>query len=483
MAALGDGKLETGDAIVINRQEIFDFSRELGLAPDVVEKDYALGWLLAGIFQQPALRENWVFKGGTCLKKCYFETYRFSEDLDFTLKQPDHLRPEFLTGQFEAVAGWVYEHSGIEIPADTRKFELYTNPRGQPAIEGRLGYRGPLQRRGSVPRIKLDLTSDERLVLPPVLREVHHAYSDKPAAGIQALCYPYEELFAEKLRALTERMRPRDLYDVVHLYRHDADTCDRSLVLSTLREKCAFKGIAVPTAEALMARPERVELEAEWGNMLAHQLPQLPPLAQFLAELPMLFNWLINAVRRAVAPAMPVHADDDLSWRPPAMAQAWGMPVPLEIIRFAAANHLSVDLAYHGSRRLIEPYSLRRTQAGNIILHAIRHESGEHRSYRVDEIQGATATNVPFVPRYAVELTATGAMSIPATPARPSASYSARTSSSRPHTHFGPTYVIQCMVCGKRFSRRSYDTSLNPHKNKSGYDCFGRTGFLVETKY
>ena len=31
-----------------------------------------------------ALRESWLFKGGTCLKKC-FETYRFSEDLDFTL--------------------------------------------------------------------------------------------------------------------------------------------------------------------------------------------------------------------------------------------------------------------------------------------------------------------------------------------------------------------------------------------------------------
>jgi predicted nucleotidyltransferase component of viral defense system len=244
MAALDSGELETGEAIVINRQEILDFSRELGLAPDVVEKDYALGWLLAGIFQQAALRENWVFKGGTCLKKCHFETYRFSEDLDFTLRQSDHLRPEFLTSQFEAVAAWVYEHSGIEIPNDTRKFELYTNPRGQPAIEGRLGYRGPLQRRGSVPRIKLDLTSDERLVLPPVGLEVHHAYSDKPASGIRALCYSYEELFAEKLRALTERMRPRDLYDVVHLHRHDADTCDPSLVLTTLREKCAFKGIS-----------------------------------------------------------------------------------------------------------------------------------------------------------------------------------------------------------------------------------------------
>jgi len=55
---------------VIDRLEIMDLAREFGLAPNVVEKDYALGWLLAGISQQKELGSNWVFKGGTCLKKC-----------------------------------------------------------------------------------------------------------------------------------------------------------------------------------------------------------------------------------------------------------------------------------------------------------------------------------------------------------------------------------------------------------------------------
>lgn len=50
-----------------------------------IEKDYVLGWLLAGIEDEPALADTWVFKGGTCRRKCYYETYRFSEDLDFTV--------------------------------------------------------------------------------------------------------------------------------------------------------------------------------------------------------------------------------------------------------------------------------------------------------------------------------------------------------------------------------------------------------------
>ena len=36
----------------------------------------------------------------------------------------------------------------------------------------------------------------------------------------EVLCYSLPELLGEKLRALAERCRPRDLYDVVHTHRH-----------------------------------------------------------------------------------------------------------------------------------------------------------------------------------------------------------------------------------------------------------------------
>jgi predicted nucleotidyltransferase component of viral defense system len=76
---------------VIDRREILDIANQTLLTPHVVEKDYALGWLLAGIYAHEELAENWIFKGGTCLKKCFFETYRFSEDLDFTLRDEPQL--------------------------------------------------------------------------------------------------------------------------------------------------------------------------------------------------------------------------------------------------------------------------------------------------------------------------------------------------------------------------------------------------------
>jgi predicted nucleotidyltransferase component of viral defense system len=394
---------------LIDRREIMEFARELGLTPNVVEKDYVLGWLLASISNHSELGSASVFKGGTCLKKCYFETYRFSEDLDFTLPDTEMFDEIRLVRVFNDIADWIYDQAGIECPRDTIRFEIFDNGRGGKSAEGRVSYRGPMQRRGDSPRIKLDLTCDEVLVLEPAIRQVHHPYSDRPGDGIQVRCYSYEEVFAEKVRALAERERPRDLYDVVHLYRHESERPDRISILCTLEEKCAFKGIDVPTMAALEDRPERAELEMEWANMLAHQLPALPPFEQFWNELPAVFEWLHGAVEKAAPQSIPaVGGAVDESWRPPAMIHAWHANVPLEVIRFAAANHLCINLAYQGSQRLIEPYSLRRTQEGNLLLLAVKHQTGEPRSYRVDRIQGAEATQQPFVPRYAIEFSASG---------------------------------------------------------------------------
>ncbi len=203
---------------MIPATEIHAVAADLALDSQIVEKDYVLGWLLAGIYHHPELADTWTFKGGTCLKKCYFETYRFSEDLDFTLAEAGHLDAGFLTRVFADVASWVYDETGITVPADRIRFEVFHNPRGGLSCEGRVYYNGPLQRARSIPRIKLDLTADEVLILPAVQRAVGHPYSDLPTEGITARCYAYEELFAEKVRALGERTRPRDLYDVINLF-------------------------------------------------------------------------------------------------------------------------------------------------------------------------------------------------------------------------------------------------------------------------
>ena len=57
--------------------------------------------------------------------------------------------------------------------------------------------------------------------MPPSRQAVFHPYTDSPEGGIFIMSYAYPEVFGEKVRALGERGRPRDLYDVINLFRND----------------------------------------------------------------------------------------------------------------------------------------------------------------------------------------------------------------------------------------------------------------------
>lgn len=94
---------------MISKQEIMEYARIYNLPPNTIEKDYVLNWILAGIAQSGILKNHWVFKGGTCLKKCFFELYRFSEDLDFTIIALEHRDLDFLKSEFVNISEWIYE--------------------------------------------------------------------------------------------------------------------------------------------------------------------------------------------------------------------------------------------------------------------------------------------------------------------------------------------------------------------------------------
>lgn len=277
---------------MIGKQEIMRYAKALNLSANTIQKDYVLNWLLLGIYSSADLAQSWLFKGGTCLKKCYFKDYRFSEDLDFTLKHQEHLEPAFLKEQFSKIGEWIYENSGVDIPNDHISFEQRLNLRGKPSVEGKIGYKGPMQRQSSISRVKLDLTCDELLCDTPVYRALYHPYSDDLPNFDGILTYSLEEIFAEKCRALIERMRPRDLYDVVHLYNKQRDKIDVSKYIQFLKDKCKFKNVEIPTYDALSNRAEYQELVTEWENMLAHQIGKLESCQIYWQQLPKIFDWI-----------------------------------------------------------------------------------------------------------------------------------------------------------------------------------------------
>jgi predicted nucleotidyltransferase component of viral defense system len=390
---------------VIPQRELAALRAEWILDQGVIEKDYMLGWFLAGVANHAALSRTWIFKGGTCLRKCYYETYRFSEDLDFTIVNGGPEEPGALMPIFGDIADWVREESGIELVLDEKSFQRKRNKRGKPTTQARIAYQGP-NGNPTMPKVKIDLTSDEVLVDRPVFRRVGHPYSDRlPVDGV--LCYSIAELFGEKLRALAERCRPRDLYDVVHLYRHPDLIGFAAGVRSALERKCAHADIDVPTADTIRTSPFRAEIESEWANMLGHQLPKpLAPFETFWGSLDDVFSWLAGTHRM---PALPraQYGELDTTWEAPKAITSWRRRIPMELLRYAGANRLMVEIDYQAERgrlgpRRVEPYSLRRTQDGNLVLFVVN-DNAELRSYRVDRIAGIQPTTVPFNPKFQIE--------------------------------------------------------------------------------
>ena len=251
----------------------------------VIERDYVLAWFLTGLAGHP-LREVLAFKGGTALRRCWFEDYRFSEDLDFTLTRPIALE-EILAGLNEIFAA-IVAACGLRIAFDREDRHGHQN-----SYTFYLRYQGPLPAPNDV---KVDITINEVLCYPLQDRPIQRIYAsfDDLPEGPTVKVYAIEEIVLEKLLALSDRARnePRDLYDLWYLF--GSTKLRIAEMRAELDAKLALRQRVVAGMEqAIAAKEDR--LRRLWGNRLAHQMSQLPT-----------FDGVFRDVQRAVrAAALP----------------------------------------------------------------------------------------------------------------------------------------------------------------------------------
>lgn len=234
----------------------------------VLERDYCLAWFLVGLSHSP-LRDVLAFKGGTALKRCYFGNYRFSEDLDFSLTRATHI--ESILAGFEKIYAKIKDFSGVII-----RFSRKDRKSHQNSHSFYLAYEGPLPGT-TVKEVKVDITIDERFVLPLQKKRVlkgYQEYEDLPEdTAIQV--YSLEEILSEKVVALTDRARnePRDLYDV--WYRTEREKMTISLLIPEITSKLEFRGRELVSMGEEFANKE-ARLKKLWQIRLANQMAELP---------------------------------------------------------------------------------------------------------------------------------------------------------------------------------------------------------------
>lgn len=255
---------------MIPLQELREKQRETGIALEVLEKDYCLGWMLKGISDSP-LSGQAILKGGTALRKLYFPDYRFSEDLDFTMTQD--LSGEALRDSISTACALATEASGIRFTLtdldQTREAPQET------AYEARVEFVGPRQQVRSPRRIRLDLTAYDQVLLPPPRQAILHPYSDAFDSVLPV--YALEEILAEKLRTILQRGYPRDVYDTWYLLTHAADRIDLRRTNAVYRRKCAYKNVAVGDVDRFFEVLDEKNTVGHWTASLGVQIRNLPP--------------------------------------------------------------------------------------------------------------------------------------------------------------------------------------------------------------
>ncbi len=410
---------------MIPSEEIREIATSEGLLQNVVEKDYVLGWVLMGIAQHPLL-SRWVFKGGTSLKKCFFETYRFSEDLDFTVPNEMVYETDAYRNALLECTRLISEETGIEFPEPGIEVIESHDKQGRTTFSGKISYRGPLKQQAkTLPRITIDLTQHEIIVENPEKRYIRHFFSDAPIPPISILCYSVNEILAEKTRALYERQgRARDVYDVVNISRNHREEIDPQRALIVLKRKFEFKALTLPSLEGFISSIDFSTLEENWDQQLKHQLPVLPPAQSYFDELrESALLWMEASPIVERLPRVPLEMGEAAIPRVafPQMQHigitraaslgrgAFEIYGPLDRVRYAARNRLCAEIMYHDVPRLTEPYSLRIRGTGNLLLYVYENlrggiPSGTMKAYKVSEIQAARITERAFQPRYVVEL-------------------------------------------------------------------------------
>lgn len=196
-----------------------------------------------------------VFKGGTALRLCFFEDFRYSADLDFSLVD-----------------------TALEEAFDVldRAFELCREDIGLPTLSldrdsGRISYVGPLSRERA---LKLDVATDE-LVIETTSQPLILRYADQTNPPPSPSVYATEEVAAEKLRCVIQRLQCRDISDLHRLLVIEGVVVDGVWSLFEMKaEHLGFKaeqfGQRLESRSRNYERRWLTELEVHLGSSVPH---------------------------------------------------------------------------------------------------------------------------------------------------------------------------------------------------------------------
>jgi predicted nucleotidyltransferase component of viral defense system len=402
-------------------------------------------------------------KGGNCFRKTYFDSTRYSPDIDFACTQ--ELSPDFIASELINICQFISNRTGVHF--ETERTRVEQKKRIDPSkqgLEARIYFKDFFGETSEIIiSIKLDISQFEKIFLPIQNRQLIHPYSDHAECSAIVHCLKLEEMLASKLKCLLQRKHSADLYDFVHA------TFLSSVVQINPREIVdTFLKMTIFSSGPGIVK----DLFFNFPFQSFHELWDKYLICPKKSEIN--FDDAVEKLRNdivAMFGGLPI-LRGKIAFFPPEFRNP---------IMEAGHTMTTLRVVYDGIEREVEPYSLKFKipKDGNAReyfyvydLTGGRTSGPGIKSLVHTNIQKITNTDNKFEPRFEVEISRAGQFG------------KDKYFHSHPRYSLMPSrtnynYTIQCPICGKKFPRKVYDTHLNPHKDYYGNPCIGKTGYII----
>lgn len=248
----------------------------------IIEKDYALSYLLKAISMTEGLGDALVLKGGTALRKLYFQGYRFSEDLDYSTRDVGPISE--LDIKFNRAV-----KKAEDLLQEQGAFRVEYEPLllREPHPQGQTSYLVRVQfpyHRQPICRLKVEVTVDEPVLLRPERRPILHDFPESLVGEV--LVYQLAEIVAEKLRALLQSLArieargwgtgrvSRDYYDIWYLLKNENFSGDELADLT--RRKSSLRNVHAKTVSDFFSPVLQELARRQWEKQLRMFVPAAP---------------------------------------------------------------------------------------------------------------------------------------------------------------------------------------------------------------
>lgn len=261
---------------MIPLEEINAAAERFEVPAETIEKDYAICWALNCIATSK-LKEDFIFYGGTAIKRIHFEDHRFSEDIDLISAKDFKLdeMAKMLNDSFDLArkeANLSFEIDPEKTLSDDSRARMY------------MSYSGYDEIIGAPKEIQIDFAHGREIAGQIENGKVIETYTDLKKKGRVLRVQTLNTIFANKLGLLPDsnRKEPRDVFDIWFLLnRLDQFDFNLDQVKNTFKQKYGY----YPSLSVLRPHLHNRSYADRWEIRLKKQIAHLPEIKGVMRDI------------------------------------------------------------------------------------------------------------------------------------------------------------------------------------------------------